>query len=179
MMNRMLFTTKGHLRPYLSAAIPKAIEPTERNISTSVMPQVMSFVVFPNSLARSETVSETVKKSKASAGLASVQYTAGCWYLHTIPSPGNECDGKEEPLLSVEHSQEANGIGDLSHWRLERGESRGDVSSSSHMLVGLASSRHVLLVVGGWVCLIHFGRYICLLDSGSLALVRPEALLRA
>lgn len=36
------------------------------NISTKVIPQVISVVVLPNVSARSETVRETVKKSKAS-----------------------------------------------------------------------------------------------------------------
>jgi len=40
--------------------------PTERNMSTSVMPHVMSVVLLSNSSASSETVSDTVKKSKAS-----------------------------------------------------------------------------------------------------------------
>ena len=56
----------GHLRPYRSAAIPKIVEPTDLNISTSVMPQVMSLVVLSKVSARSATVNETVKKSKAS-----------------------------------------------------------------------------------------------------------------
>lgn len=65
-MNRILFTTNGHLRPYLSAAIPKRIEPTDRNISTRVIPQVMSVMFLPKVSANSAVVSETVKKSKAS-----------------------------------------------------------------------------------------------------------------
>lgn len=40
--------------------------PTERNISTSVMPHVISEIDLSNVLARSVTVSETVKKSNAS-----------------------------------------------------------------------------------------------------------------
>ena len=82
-MKRMLLTMKGHLRPYLSAAIPmhsvrlcyiKLIAeglpnitlPTDRNIRTKVMPQVIWELDFPNCLANCETVSETVKKSNAS-----------------------------------------------------------------------------------------------------------------
>ena len=42
------------------------VDPTDRNINTSVIPQVMSVLVFPKVSARSETVRETVKKSKAS-----------------------------------------------------------------------------------------------------------------
>lgn len=65
-MNSTLFTINGHFRPYLSAAIPNRIEPTERNISTRVMPHVMSTVDLSNVLERPATVSDTVKKSKAS-----------------------------------------------------------------------------------------------------------------
>lgn len=61
-----LLTTNGHFLPYRSAAIPNEIAPMERNMSTSVMPHVMSVVVLPNSSASSSTVRETVKKSKAS-----------------------------------------------------------------------------------------------------------------
>lgn len=65
-MKSKLFTINGHLRPYRSAAIPNAMEPTDRNMSTSVMPQVMSVLDLPKSSLKSVTVSETVKKSKAS-----------------------------------------------------------------------------------------------------------------
>ena len=46
--------------------MPKMMDPTERNISTSVMPHVMSVLDRPRLSARSLTVSDTVKKSKAS-----------------------------------------------------------------------------------------------------------------
>lgn len=46
--------------------VPKIVEPTERNISTRVIPHVISVLVFPKSSARSVTVRETVKKSNAS-----------------------------------------------------------------------------------------------------------------
>ena len=42
------------------------MEPTERNMRTRVMPHVMSVFVLPNCSAKSLTVRETVKKSKAS-----------------------------------------------------------------------------------------------------------------
>ncbi len=42
------------------------MEPTDRNIRTRVIPQVIWVVVLPKVSARSDTVSETVKKSKAS-----------------------------------------------------------------------------------------------------------------
>lgn len=53
-------------RPHRSAARPKMMDPTDRSMSTNVIPHVMSLVVFPNSSAKSSTVKETVKKSNAS-----------------------------------------------------------------------------------------------------------------
>jgi len=40
--------------------------PTDLNMRTRVIPQVISLLAFPNVLARFETVKETVKKSNAS-----------------------------------------------------------------------------------------------------------------
>lgn len=65
-MKRMLLITNGHFLPYLSAAIPKMIEPTDRNISTSVIPHVISVFETLKSVAKSLTVKLTVKKSNAS-----------------------------------------------------------------------------------------------------------------
>lgn len=57
---------KGHFLPYLSAAIPKRILPTDRNMSTRVMPQVMSATDLSKVTAKELAVRDTVKKSKAS-----------------------------------------------------------------------------------------------------------------
>jgi hypothetical protein len=46
--------------------MPKMMEPTDRNMSMRVMPQVMSVFDLPKLSARSLTVSDTVKKSNAS-----------------------------------------------------------------------------------------------------------------
>lgn len=54
-----------HFLPYKSAATPKSVEPIDRNISTKVIPQVISAVVLPNVSDRSVTVRETLKKSTA------------------------------------------------------------------------------------------------------------------
>jgi len=55
-----------HLRPYLSAAKPKMMDPTDLNIKTNVIPQDISVLVFSKVLARSDKVKLTVKKSNAS-----------------------------------------------------------------------------------------------------------------
>lgn len=65
-MKSRLFTTKGHLRPQRSEAIPKVIAPTLRSIRTRVIPQVMSLISLSNSDASCDVVRETVKKSSAS-----------------------------------------------------------------------------------------------------------------
>ena len=55
-----------HFRPYLSAARPKVIAPTDRSMRTSVIPQVMSALVFLKVVASGVTTRDTVKKSNAS-----------------------------------------------------------------------------------------------------------------
>jgi len=55
-----------HFLPYLSAARPKVIAPTDRSMRTKVIPHVIWAFVLPNCSARSPTTNETVKKSKAS-----------------------------------------------------------------------------------------------------------------
>lgn len=46
--------------------MPNMTDPTLRNISTRVIPHVMSVLDFPKAFASWGTVSETVKKSNAS-----------------------------------------------------------------------------------------------------------------
>lgn len=65
-MKRMLLKMKGHLRPNRSDQTPKMMAPTDRNMSTRVIPQVISELSLLNSLASGVTVKLTVKKSKAS-----------------------------------------------------------------------------------------------------------------
>lgn len=55
--------TKGHFRPYRSLAIPKVMDPTDRNMRTRVIPHVISFLDLPKVSARSVTVNDTLKKS--------------------------------------------------------------------------------------------------------------------
>lgn len=63
---RSWLTMNGHLRPHRSEAIPKVIAPTDRSISTRVIPHVMSVTDLSNDFASSEVVRETVKKSNES-----------------------------------------------------------------------------------------------------------------
>lgn len=65
-MKSKLFTIKGHLRPYLSLAIPNKIAPTDLNMRTKVIPHVMDVADLLNVSLSSSTVSETEKKSKES-----------------------------------------------------------------------------------------------------------------
>ena len=65
-INKRLLMMNGHFRPYRSLAIPNKILPTDRNMSTRVMPHVMSVLDLSNVLLRLVTVRETVKKSNAS-----------------------------------------------------------------------------------------------------------------
>ena len=72
-----------HLRPYRSAAIPKIVDPTERNMSTRVIPHVICVVDLSNCFARSLTVRDTVKKSKASQvqAMKATRKNSHCWVL--------------------------------------------------------------------------------------------------
>ena len=62
----MLLTINGHFLPYLSATMPKRIDPTDLNISTSVIPHVISVFETLDCVAKSPTVKVTEKKSNES-----------------------------------------------------------------------------------------------------------------
>ncbi len=59
------------------------VEPTLLNIKTSVIPQVMSVLLLSKVSAKSSTVKETVKKSKASQVQAknATRKNIHCWKL--------------------------------------------------------------------------------------------------
>lgn len=57
---------KGHFRPKRSAQRPKINDPTDRNMRTSVIPQVICVFDLWKAAASGVTVKLTVKKSKAS-----------------------------------------------------------------------------------------------------------------
>ena len=108
-MKRTLLSTYGHFRPYLSAAIPNKMAPTERNMSTRVMPHVISAFVRLNSLARSVTVKETVWFFQVSHVLS----TSSPFFLmfllgpetykeiEGVPGPANKAYEEEQPLLRI------------------------------------------------------------------------------
>jgi hypothetical protein len=98
-MKRMLLTTNGHFLPYLSAAIPKMMDPTDLSISTNVIPQVISVFETLNCVAKSPTVKETVKKSNASHDWCVSAQIRKSWKMVTYPC--NETNEEESPLASV------------------------------------------------------------------------------
>ncbi|KAH3675507.1 hypothetical protein WICMUC_002698 [Wickerhamomyces mucosus] len=51
----------GHFLPYLSAKYPTIIEPTDLNIKTNVIAQVISLIDLSKSLDKFETLIETAK----------------------------------------------------------------------------------------------------------------------
>lgn len=110
----MLLTTKGHFLPYLSAAKPKVIAPTDLNINTSVIPQVISVFETPKSAAKSLTVKLTVKKSKASHDYLGSAIVLQCGQ-GTYPS--DKTNEEESPLTLVKHHNQLEGIWRLIHWR--------------------------------------------------------------
>jgi len=105
-----------------------------------VIPQVISEFDFPKSSARSLTVRETVKKSKASH----VQPAKATWN-HVSPAEVDRparlreagCGEawstyqKEEPLLSVEQGESLERIGGLVHRRHQRRDTGDQISGSA------------------------------------------------
>jgi hypothetical protein len=143
----MLFTTKGHFLPYLSAAIPKRIDPTERNISTRVIPQVISALVLPKSAAKSLTVKLTVKKSKASQVCRELALFQPMTRWHGYPS--NEADGEEGPLSTIQHGQQPEGIRRLVHGRLEGGKPGREIAANAYLRWGGALMELLNLLFSG------------------------------
>jgi hypothetical protein len=66
MMRRTRLAMYGHFRPNRSPRMPKMAAPTDRSISVRVIPHVIDEGSLLNVVPIFETVSETVKKSKAS-----------------------------------------------------------------------------------------------------------------
>jgi hypothetical protein len=65
-MRRTRFAMNGHFRPNRSPRIPKMAAPTDRSMRVNVIPHVIEEGSLLNVAPMFETVSETVKKSKAS-----------------------------------------------------------------------------------------------------------------
>jgi hypothetical protein len=123
------------------------MEPTDRNMSTRVMPQVISVLLRPNDLARSLTVSETVKKSKASqvyyiTGVS--QLTKPAVHLAESPYPCDEGNHEEGPLARLDHAKKGEGIWRFCHWGLEAGEARRQILGCRHAMM-----RRVVLLQEG------------------------------
>jgi hypothetical protein len=109
-MNKIIFTTNDHLRFQRSDAIPKIMAPTDLNIRTSVIPQLISGIVLLNVLATSVVVNESVKKSNASqvqprkaiCGESCLASLLHRWLSHIS---GRLTYQEEKPLLAVKKSQ--------------------------------------------------------------------------
>ena len=163
-MNRILLTTNGHFRPYRSAARPKMIEPTERNIRTNVIPHDICTLVLSKVSARSDKVKLTVKKSKASQDFLNVSG----WNLLEVDKtyPSKKTNEEEKPLFSRQHSKELEWVRGLIHGRLESRDTGRSILCNCHLvwLVGLDRSIMpsggaddflfaVLVCHGGWFLL--------------------------
>ena len=119
--------------------MPKIMEPTERSISTRVMPHEMSALDLPKVVARSPTVRLTVKKSNEShdyrgapidsawvPSLSDAPFWGGS-AGHTYP--GDEADGEKGPLATAEQREQAEGVRGAVHRRLEGREARGQIAT--------------------------------------------------
>jgi hypothetical protein len=133
-MKRMLLTIKGHFRPYRSAARPKMMDPTDRNISTNVIPHEIWTLVLPKVTARSERVKLTVKKSKASQDYGKLATMRACWGGIGGTYPGKETNEEEQPLFSRKHGNELEGIGSSVHGRLEGRDSSRGILPCAHLV---------------------------------------------
>ena len=69
--------------------------------------------------------------------------------VERVPAPGKEGDEEEEPLLCVEHAQQANGIGCLCHGRPEGGEPSCSITACAHMDIGRINLGQLGLLVHG------------------------------
>jgi hypothetical protein len=142
----------GHFRPYRSAARPKMILPTERSMSTRVIPQVISnrlvsvrsgsigltFLGFPEALCKilnCQRYSEEIKG---------------------IPGPCEESNQKEQPLFKVQKSQECNGVLYSSHRRFQRGNASCEVTACAHHFLW---SGEVLALFNA-ILLVSHSRYV-------------------
>lgn len=165
----MLFTTKGHLLPYLSAAIPKMIEPTERNMSTRVIPHVICALLLRKSLARSETVRETVKKSKASHDHAKKPTWTCNWQSSLGGVQGYNTYQEEQPLLPVEHGKQFEWVGDLGHGWLQGRNARDNILLNRHILVVHSSATACSRLIRSHFIVVrcHFDRSPVSDDVGS------------
>lgn len=174
-MKRTLLATNGHLRPYLSAAIPKMMAPTDRNISTRVIPHVISVFDRSNVSARLVTVNETVKKSypidlvrsasvkmrrrktyckRMSVLRPTSHISVSLQLTECVPCPSQKRTEEEQPLLRTKQPQNSDRILHPIHRRLQRGEPGSQIPPRAHLHRRLASSRKspivamVLFVIG-------------------------------
>jgi len=103
-------------------------------MSTRVIPHVMSVFVFLKSFARSLTVRETVKKSKASHDHAKKATLSRPLAGRMCRQRSKQAHKEEKPMLEVERGQKLDWIRRLGHRRLERRNPRCDVSTDAHIL---------------------------------------------
>lgn len=151
-MNKRLLTIKGHFLPYRSAATPKRILPTDLNMSTRVMPQVMSATDLSKVSAKSLAVRDTVKKSNASQVcrrqsvckqdcFAAIPVEAALCHTSLLlverleTYPGEESNSEKGPMMGGQHRQEFEWIRKLGHRRLQGGEPAAQVLGDGHAMM--------------------------------------------
>lgn len=144
-MNRRLFTTKGHLRPYRSAAMPVPLRQLKNP--------------YPLSLPASRTLtkyysayrSEHQDQGNAPGDLTrllpkllgQLRHGQGdSEEIKGIPGPGNEGDEEEQPLLRVQQRQELKWVRGFRHGGFEGRQAGCKVAADGHVLV-----RHCVVAV--------------------------------
>lgn len=135
------------------------MEPTERNIKTKVMPQLISVFVLPKSLAKSETVRETVKELAAvyattaepglSQGDGSLRRKETCKEVKSVGRPGGKGNEEESPLPATNRSKQLDRVRRLCHRRLQTAKSGLQVGPRRHAMMRGMVLRKLVMLLGG------------------------------
>lgn len=85
--------------------------------------------------------------------------------------PGGKGNEEKGPLLSAEHAQEADGVGQVQHGRAQGGDARLEIGAGRHALVRRAGAvflaGHDIVVAHSCVSIAADGRRMSLEDTGK------------
>ena len=160
-MKRMLLTMKGHLRPQRSAAMP-VCEERLADIPVQGSTKATGELTEEHTAHRSEHEHQSNAPGDVGARLAELRRQGRDGErdgeeVEGVPTPGEEGDEEEHPLLEIEHCYELEWIGRLVHWRLECGQPGCTVFGHAHVLclghiirgVLVARIVHLLVAIAG------------------------------
>ena len=154
-MKRILFTTKGHLRPYRSAAIPirqVKIIALGSNVSVSLT----EYNTTNGSKHQHQGDSPSNLRCRFVEFLGQLFHGQGnCEEVERVPRPSEERNEEKEPLLCIQKTKKREGIWGLVHGWFEGRYARRGISADTHMLVVLdvlagrrVAARFLVSVIG-------------------------------